>query len=63
MSLPAWVIEASKESGASRLDYTPRLVQALSIAWEALGNHSHTIEPVGSCPWCEAIREIEELGK
>lgn len=42
-------------------DFTPRLVQALAIAWEALtyyrevGDDSETAD--------EAMREIEELGE
>lgn len=69
MSLPAWVIEVSKESGASRADYTPRLVQALLIAWDVLES-IQALESDGSngMEVCQgeaedAIREIEGLGK
>jgi hypothetical protein len=69
MSLPAWVIEVSKESGTSRIDYTARLVQALLIAWDVLES-IQALESDGSSAMevCQgeaedAIRQIEELGK
>jgi len=35
-NLPEWIQSLSKESSASSANFTPRLVQAISIMWEAL---------------------------
>lgn len=69
MTLPSWIEAIAKEHGASRADYLPKVVQALSIAWTALaytkinwiekekrGNMSKR-EVVN-----DAMRQIEELG-
>lgn len=69
MSLPKWVEEVSKEKGANRADFTPRLIQAVGIMWGVLesimdldSDGSSAIE-VCQQEAEEAMREIEDLGE
>lgn len=66
-SLPAWIEAIAKETGTSSAAFNPRLVQALGIAWEALGYYCNSKSKYGgshsTMPAEHAIRQIEELGK
>ena len=67
MTLPPWIESVAKESSASAAAFSPRLVQALAIAWEA----HESISKNSCCDKCQeaklvsvdALRRISELGE
>lgn len=69
MSLPKWVEDVSKETGASRADSTHMLIKAITIMWDVLES-IQDLDPEGSigledcqAEAVEAMREVEDLGE
>jgi hypothetical protein len=69
MSLPKWVEEVSKEKGTNRADFTPRLINAISIMWDVLESimdlETDSSSAVEACQGEaeEAMRQVEDLGE
>ncbi len=69
MSLPSWIENVAKESQTNNMmNYVPRLIQALGIAWEALESYAKDIQVKPNGPFVpnaskEAMRRITELGE
>ncbi len=69
LSLPKWVEDVSKETGANRADFTPRLIQAIAIMSEAFESilylESNGSTAMEACKQAaeEAMREVDDLGE
>ena len=62
-SLPKWIEEVAKSSQTQNMaNYTPRLIQALGIAWNALEMIARDGRSSGDIAYL-AQRQIDSLGK